>query len=466
MKPIKGLKILFVIRAPEHFPRYNSIIDVLCQRGHQVTALFDQSWASNSDIEKLNKFKDAFPSFQYQWLINRHDRWTGLIFFSRSLLTYRRFLLIKNQSSFFRERWHNYLPFWLRWPTNAPGIKKILTTKLAGRLLQALEQAAPADARITDQLKKYQPDVLIAPLGGIRVLSPTAEYIKAAVALGLPTASPTISWDSLTTKSLITVKPDIFLFWNEFHKKQAWNHHGIAPEHIRIIGSPVFDKWFVPRQPFKSRSDFFLDHGLNPNQPYVLYLGSAKGTAVDETWAVAELRKSMDNSGKAVLKNTQLVVRPHPANVKIYQKFSMPNVFVFPRKGALPDTQESFQLSYDTYFHAAAVTGIFTSAMMEAQIVNRPVIALVLEQYRETQEAAEHFRDFIQGGSLELAYSFDDFCHIGSLILKGLDSKQAARRSFVRNYVRPQGLTQSAGLLAAEEIEKLANRNFVKNRHE
>jgi len=452
------LKILFIIRAAEHFSRYDSIVQSLCLRGHRLVMLFDKEWTRDNDIKKLENFKKEFPNLDYYWLINRKD-WRGsILFIARSLLTYRLYLTVIGQSNFFRDRWPRYMPFWLRIPVSFPFATSILKTKFVNQILRRIEEIIPPDKKILHQIQEYNPDVLVSPVVGIRVMSPNTEYLKAAVALKIPTVSPTISWDSLTTKSMITVFPDIFLLWNKFHKKQIIEHHNAPSERIRIIGASVFDKWFSIFKPSCARSEFCSQHGLKADKPYILYLGSARGTAGDETWLIAELRKELDNSSDPILQQLQIVVRPHPANAKIYEKFSIPNVTIVPKGGALPNTAESLQLSYDTYYHAAAVVGIFTSAMMEAQIVDRPVIIVLSEKYKKTQLETRHFQDFIKSNSLELANGFKEFRIKLKRILTGYDDRKEQRRLFVKNYIRPQGLEKSAGELAAEEIEKLCKK--------
>ena len=282
----KYLNALFIVRSAEHFSRYRGIVHAWCMRGHAVTVLFDAEWSSEDDMKKVEEFKRSVSNFGYSLLVNRADVWTRSLFIVRSLLTYRRFLVVKNQSSFFKDRWRRYLPFWLRLPLGLRFADMVLETGVANSLLTFCEKIIPADKKITAQIKSYHPDVVISPVGVIRVLSPNTEYLKAAKALNIPAVSPLVSWDSLTTKSFISVKPDFFLAWNEVHRTEAFEHHGIPAANTKIIGSPVFDKWFSPLAPSMSRAGFCRLLGFERERPYVLYLGSAKGTAENETWLI------------------------------------------------------------------------------------------------------------------------------------------------------------------------------------
>lgn len=450
---MRKLKILFIIRAAEHFGRYRSIIEPLAARGHRLTILFDRAWSTEKDLAKVEKFRGSFPNCSYDWLVNRGDRWRGILFTVRSLLTYRRYLTLNDQSDFFRKRWHAYMPFWLRIPCSFPPCLAFLKTRFAERILRAAEERIPADKRIVEQIRMFRPDAVVSAIVGIRVLSPNIEYIKAAQALGIPAPAALVSWDSLTTKSVMTVVPDVALLWNDVHVRQIWDHHRIPRERTRIVGAPVFDKWFTPLT-VTDRRAFAAAHGLSPEDPIVLYLGAAKGTAEDETWLIRELREAFDRSADAPLRRAQIVVRPHPANARHYANVDLPGVWVIPKGGALPDTENALQLSHDSYCHAVAAVGVFTSAMMEAMIVGTPVVVIFVGRYRETQADAAHFKDFIASGGQAVVRSVEEAAEVVSSLIAGRDTQKAKREEFVRRIIRPRGLNQNAGALAADAIEE------------
>lgn len=459
-----NLKVLFVIRAAEHFSRYESIISSLCLKGHNLTMFFDKEWSDNSDCRKLDDFKIKTPNFNYGWVINGREYKNYLLFITRSLLTYRRFLTVRGQSSFFRDRWKAYMPFWLRSFTYLPFFKYFLKQKAVYHFLMRAEKIIPPNDKVSNQIKEYSPDVLISPVGGIRVISPSIEYLKAAVAFGIPTVSPTISWDSLTTKSVITVFPDVFLLWNESHRKEAMEHHNIPPEKIKMIGASVFDKWFGDSKPSLSRDQFCEQSGLETGDYYILYLGPAKGTAVDDSWLIKKIRRHLDESRDLDLRRVKIMVRPHPANSGIYKDLNMKGVVVFPRVGELPDTKESFQTSFNSYYYSLAATGVFTSAMMEAIIMGKPVIVMLADEFRKTQLEAQHFQHFVESGAVDLTADLNEFSNCIKDILSGKDNKKEKRARFVKDFIRPQGLEKSAGELAVEEIENLVTFKVNKNK--
>ena len=446
------LRVIFVVRRAETlFSNYISIVRALCLKGHHLTVLFDKNPSSKTGLRQLQELETQFPNLiNYQQLFLRSDWFFSIILlFTRSLWTYRRYLVVQGQSSFYEERWRRtQLPFLLQILVSFPLVDFILKTSFIDRLLHFIEENIPPGQKIIDQIQQHKPDVVIVPIGNMRPMSCLVQYLKAAVALRIPTVSTAHSWDSLTTKNSITTFPDIFLLWNSLHGQRIIEHHGIPPGKIRIIGAVSFDRWFVDLKPSCSRSEFYTRYGLKPDIPYILYLGSAAGTVKNELWLIAQLRKKLDNS-------IQIVARPHPSNAKIYEDFAMNGVVIVPHRRTLPNVKNTLQLSYDTFYYAAVVTGIYTSAMFEAQIMDKPLVVLLTDYYKKTQVEAQHFQDFIKGGSVDLANTLEEFEIILKQILNGHDDKKDKRRTFVKTYIRPLGLELSAGEAAAREIEAL-----------
>jgi hypothetical protein len=59
--------------------------------------------------------------------------------------------------------------------------------------------------------------------------------------------------------------------------------------------------------------------------------------------------------------------------------------------GSSPVDEESGADDFDSMFHATAVVGLNTSALVESAIVDRPVFTILLPEFRESQEGTFHF---------------------------------------------------------------------------
>lgn len=447
------MKILFVIRSVDYVHYYRSIIETLGEHEHIVKLAFDRGWSRGANLAPLKLLVETYPNISWEWAPRRGGWWRSVLFTSRELRTYRRFLLNDEQSVYYRDRWLKYVPWFVRGAIKyIPGVQGLVRTGFAESCMAGIERTTKPAKNISAYIREKNPDLVIAtPLN--QRFSEDIEYVKAAQALGIKTAGSVLSWDNLTTKGLIHVWPDLLLVWNETQVKEAWEHHGIPEERTRIIGAPVFDQWFSGMQPSSSREGFCKTHDIDPTRPYLLYLGSSRNISHNETWVVEKIRKELDSSSDERTRAMQIVVRPHGSNYAIYEPMQIPGVVVVPKKGTLPSTNDAFQLSYDSMYFAEAVAGINTSAMIEAMIIGKPIFAMMIDQYRKTQLEAQHFRQLLDANALVLIHTDTDLHREASALLDGHDHSKAARTRFIEQFIRPKGAAVSAGKRAVEVLE-------------
>jgi predicted O-methyltransferase YrrM len=97
--------------------------------------------------------------------------------------------------------------------------------------------------------------------------------------------------------------------------------------------------------------------------------------------------------------------------------------------------------------------------MIEASIVGRPVLSVLVPEFHDSQLATFHFSYLLHsdGGPVQLAQSMDE--HLGdlgaALVAPDDEAPEHARR-FVADFVRPQGLERPATDVFVETIEQLA----------
>jgi hypothetical protein len=221
-------------------------------------------------------------------------------------------------------------------------------------------------------------------------------------------------------------------------------------------GSPFFDKWFYMRgSAGLERQEFLNKVGLDPTRPYLLYLGSSANIARDESWVVTSILTHL--RADEALREMQILIRPHPANNEVYDKVLCEGVSIWPRKKQLPDNPES-QLDFvNSVRHAILSLGINTSAMIDALILDQPVVAFVSDVFNATQEEATHFRHMRDGGCL---YEVSGAAELSNLVkaLRAGEPRDICerRRDFVQTMVRPHGLDKDAGEVSAWCIEQVA----------
>ena len=139
------------------------------------------------------------------------------------------------------------------------------------------------------------------------------EYVKAARALAIPSALCVHSWDNLTNKGLIHVRPDRVFVWNHAQVREAETMHGVEREHVVATGAPCYDQWFT-RGPSTTREEFCRKVGLPPQKPYLLYLCSSQFIAPREADFVKRWVQALRSAADPRVRESGILVRPHPRN--------------------------------------------------------------------------------------------------------------------------------------------------------
>jgi hypothetical protein len=330
---------------------------------------------------------------------------------------------------------------------------------LADRMLRAataLEEAVPSDAEVDRFVRELAPDVVVAT-GTFRHVSSEVDVLKSARRLGIPTGIFVTSWDNLTNKGAMKFVPERVLVWNEAQAREAVELHRIPPDRVRVTGAHAFDEWFE-RRPSRTREDFVSEVGLGP-EPYLVYLCSSRNVArCGEVDFVRAWIDALRSSGDQRLRKIGVVVRPHPNAGEQWHgvELSDPAAVVWPRTGAHPVAEQARADFFDTLTHAAAVVGINTTAMIEAAILGKSVLTVLVPEF--AQETTLHFHYLLteNGGFLHVATDLDEHARQLVAVLDEDDAGAERRRVFVGSFVRPAGLDRPAAPIGAVAIEELA----------
>ena len=152
-----------------------------------------------------------------------------------------------------------------------------------------------------------------------------------------------------------------------------------------------------------------------------------------------------------------VVVRPHPNVRNRPTDLGDDRAVVWPPEGAYPVAAGARDDFFDTLFHSEAVVGMNTTAMIEAAILGKSVLTVLVPEF--AQETTLHFHYLLSenGGFLHVASDLDE--HIRQLagVLDEDEEGAARRRAFVESFVRPRGLDRPAAPIGAEAIEELAS---------
>jgi len=313
--------------------------------------------------------------------------------------------------------------------------------------LRLCEWIAPSDPSLLAFLSDKQPDVMVASPTNLR-FSEETDFLKAARRLRIPTAIQVLTWDNLSTKGLVQILPDRLFVWNDRQYRDVREIHRVPQRDLSTVGSPFFDKWFDKVDGTSSREADCRRLGLDPEKKILLYLGSSKNIAKDESWFIEEVVEALAANSDSRVQDFQILIRPHPANAKRYQRLSEASLCVFPEGRALPETRQRL---------ADAALGINTSGMTDAVLADLPTFSVRLSRYVETQTSAEHFRHLERFDVLYLCQDQPALIEARKDLVDGRDPKASSRCEFRHQFARPRGLERPAGDVVAQEVIDLAD---------
>ena len=445
------------MRTAGYFPYHQTTIEHLLRRGHQVTLLFDHD-SGPIDERGFQEWLAAGYQVTVGNTLRRGGVWRRVLFATREARSYASYCRRGPEAKFYRERWRQYLPPWLRRRSQDNRlVRAAFHAPFAQRLLGAVERISPASPDIVAALRRDGRECVVVSPINLR-FDEEVEYVKAAKKVGVPTVVPVLSWDNLTTKGLFHVQPDLVLAWHQGHREEAQAIHGVPADRVVITGSPFFDKWFGINRPISARGATCSRIGIDPDKPYLLYLGSSANIARDESWLVIALLQAIRRAEDPALDGLQILFKAHPANLRPIPQLDEAGIAICQRERGRPDTADAILEFRDILHHAVAVIGVNTTGMLDAVLCDRPCIALAAKKYRQTQAYTPHFQRMQASKALLTAGSVRVAVEILSRIMVGDQRSASARRRFAATYARPRGLGSDAGLAAAIAIELAAQR--------
>ena len=123
--------------------------------------------------------------------------------------------------------------------------------------------------------------------------------------------------------------------------------------------------------------------------------------------------------------------------------------------GADPTDDERRSDFYDSMFHAAAVVGANTTALIDAAIVGRRTFSFLLPELRGAQEGTLHFHYLLpeNGGALTVAGSLEEHARQLREPLAG-PGDDGWRERFLTGFVRPQGIGSPSAPRLVDDLER------------
>jgi len=448
------MKVLFIARHYSYLRLFESAVAELAARGHELVLAADREEALGGR-QMVERIAAAHPNVRLTEAPGRHaGAWSELARAIRLGLDYLRFLDPRYADSpHLRRRARDRAPrLVVRLAEGRVGPERL------GRVLRWLESGLPGANQSEQFIRGERPDVvLITPL--VDIGSPQLDHFAAARRLGIRTVLPVGSWDHLSSKALLRTYPDRLTVWNESQRREAVDLHGVPAERVVVTGAQCYDQWF-DRAPSEPYATFCEKVGLRPDKPFILYVVSSlfKGT-VSEPDFVLDWIQAVRRSSDPRLKDIGILVRPHPARLDEWRGIDLTGYRNVAFWGAHPVDARAKADYFDSLYYSAAVVGINTSAFIEAAVVGKPVLTVMLPDISAAnQEGTLHFHYLlnVNGGLLRVSRSLDEHVPQLAAALTGHGGGDDKAERFVAGFVRPFGRDEAATPRFVAAIESAA----------
>ena len=402
----------------------------------------------------------ASPRIRWQWAPPvAQEPWFPVAQKLRHALDYVRFLEPRfDGSPKLHLRTVEKAPRIVRWLGQLPGVRRTPVRRALAAVLMQLERLMPVSEAAVAFLREERPDVLLLT-SMTYARAPQLDHHKAARRLGIPIGACIMSWDHLSSKSLLHLTPDRVFLWNPVQRREAIEMHPLPPARIVVTGAQCYDQWFE-RRPQRTRGEFCGALGFDPSKDVIMYVASAMSPYPDppEPAFVRRWLEALRASADPRLREASVLIRPHPERTKEWRDFDPAGLGPAVVHGRNPIDADAKTEYFDSLFHSAAVVGICTTVFIEAAIVGRPVFAFLDPQFRIHQDTMVHFNYLVhvEGGVLQTAETFDaHFRQVSAALAAGGVRDERSRR-FLEAFIRPEGLSTPATPRFAGAVEALA----------
>ena len=404
-------KILFVARSIAHLAYYEKLL-IKLSKHCKLTVIFDKYWTNYwGKYEYFNKFKKENYNIDFDWIPdiqNFEKSYLSKLIELRSLVSY---YLRDDKNVFYQNRWKRYVSKKALRLIENNIAKKIIINKFFCSILDILIKIFPNDKKIKIFLSNKNFDTLILTPGNMRYSSEIL-FLKSKIKNKY---IYTLSWDNLSTKGYYSLKPDKIFVWNDMHELHAKKIHGFKKENIKKFGSLFFEKWHEKDCKYNNLEgniDIKKLNDFKKNKKFILYLGSSKNVAKDESFIVNNILTTLLKNKK----DYKLVIRPHPANLDPFKKF-IGNKDILVLNGKLPELNHDITFFKYLISSSFGIVGVNTSAMLEVMLLGKFCNTILIEKYINTQKNAYHFKFYQELDGLIISKSYDE-------ILKNIEKFQ------------------------------------------
>lgn len=277
------------------------------------------------------------------------------------------------------------------------------------RLFRAVAAHAISGEEFAYLFTRYKPGLLFAT----DVYTPwDVKLCYLARARGVATITMVRSWDNVTSKTILLLRPERVIAGTEHIKRELGALGDVPPERISVVGIPHYDRYrdHALRTP---RSEFFRKIGLDPAHKLILFTPPSDHYLKHDPVTPVVL--------SAIAPLAQVLVRFPLVGRSDLGGMALPPNVVIDEPGASPDFTEA-HLSRsadhhlaDSIFHADLVITWASTMIIDAAVFDKPILLVGFDAgARPYGESIQQYYDYdhqaaiLKTGGARLTPSVDE----------------------------------------------------------
>lgn len=288
----------------------------------------------------------------------------------------------------------------------------------------------------------YQPDLVFST--DIKDLLDTQLVIEAKKR-GILTIGMVRSWDYLTGKGLVRVRPDKLVVHNEVIREEAIRYIDLPARDIFVSGIPHYDPYINEKR--SSRGEFFGRIGSDPDKRLIFYAPwGAKFADTDRDFV--EMLGSAIKEGR-LPGDLQILVRMPPTDTVDWSALAQdyPIIIDYPgvrfgqlhRKANEMNYQDLLHLA-DSLYHSELVVAPPSTIAIDAAVFDKPVVLMAFDGLtpKSYYQGITHYYDFdhirqlVGAKAHRLARNQEELITAVRCYLENPGRERSARRELVK----------------------------------
>lgn len=369
---------------------------------------------------KLEFYRNRFQALNltFEVLDGIGENWLG------EFLSSFAFNLLRTRTIWFRQRerylkFGNFPKFMLQRAVNFIFGPFLFSRKV----VRWLDRFVPSDDGVLAIIKKYKPDLLLAPdvaFGIDRV------FLRACKRSGISVIGMVRSWDNLTSKGTIQLLPDKLILYTDRMRKQAIQYTGISNDDIIVTGPPGYDEFFRPRP--CTRDEFCRAMQIDPKRRIVLFAPFYDRFTGSAIIMLNTLLEAIDDG--RLPNDLHILVRYRPATPEIpveqirtsdHVSFSQPCQYFFPIQTQIAMSRKDWefdeadlQLMINSLYFSEMMINTFSTLTIDAVVFDKPMIGIrydadpatpPIHSVKYVPDRHDHYRELEDTKGVKLVYN-------------------------------------------------------------